>query len=107
MYKKVRNVIRYRDVALICLFASAFFLSFSGLRRPHFFSMTATIIGMILLLIFLIICLAFWRCPNCRKRLPLRFEKDDDFNYTYVCPHCQARFFDDGTMEEENEENLS
>ncbi|MFE7064326.1 hypothetical protein ACFVAD_19535 [Sutcliffiella sp. NPDC057660] len=106
MYKKVRNVIRYRDVALICLFASAFFLPLSRWSRTHL-STTGTIIGIILLLIFLVICLVFWRCPNCRKRLPLRFEKDDDFNYTYVCPHCQARFFDDGTMEEKKEENRS
>lgn len=107
MYSKVRNVIMYRNVALIILFASSFFLSSIGWGRTHNDNMTWIKIGIILLLIFLVICLVFWRCPNCRKRLPLRFDKDDDLNYSYMCPHCQARFFDDGTMEEKKEENRS
>jgi hypothetical protein len=26
------------------------------------------------------------------------FDKDQDLTYTYVCPYCNKRFFDDGTM---------
>ncbi|MBP1942466.1 membrane protein required for beta-lactamase induction [Bacillus luteolus] len=96
MTRKVRNIIRFRTFSLICLFISLVLSLFGTMFSLDLLS----IISFFLISVFLIISFILWRCPSCKVRLPLRFDKYNDFNYTYVCPHCKTRFYDDGTMEE-------
>ena len=81
---KIRNVLRYRSVSLYSLFSSII-ASFLGALTN---SLVLTIMGSILLIIYILISLIFWRCPFCRIRLPMRFDiKNVD---EVICPYCHA-----------------
>lgn len=82
--KKTRDVLFFRRISLICLFCSTPILVVNNL----FNSITVLVIGLFLLLIYILISLIFWRCPFCKKRLPMRFNtKDVD---EVLCPYCEA-----------------
>lgn len=95
MWKKYLNPIRIRNAVVWMLIAGGV-ISFFGAVLENIWLVYLTYIIMI---IFTIVSLIFWRCPNCKKRLPLKYDKETELSYAYVCPKCEKRFFDDGTME--------
>lgn len=81
---KKRNALLFRRISLICLFSSIIISSVDIIFR----SKIVAVIGVTLLLIYILISLIFWRCPFCKKRLPMRFNsKDVD---EVLCPYCEA-----------------
>ncbi|KGP91328.1 hypothetical protein N780_08720 [Pontibacillus chungwhensis BH030062] len=88
MSRKVKDIMKYREISLICLFIAIplnvinIFLGFRWL----------TILGISLLAIFFIMAFTLWRCPVCKRRLPLRFDVDTDLNDIYRCPYCDTKF---------------
>lgn len=93
--KKYLNPLRIRNAIVWMLFVAAFFSFVGGILE----SKGLVYITLLLFFIFVIVSLVFWRCPNCKKRLPLRYDSEIELSYAYVCPKCEKRFFDDGTME--------
>lgn len=91
MPQKVRDIMKYRKISLMCLFASLFI---STLNLYLFKTKFLTILGFLLMFIFFIMSFILWRCPKCKKRLPLRFNKDTDVNDIYRCPYCHTKFLD-------------
>lgn len=79
-----RDVLMIRRISLICLFSSIIISIIGGIIN----SLAMAIIGSILLINYVLMSLIFWRCPFCKKRLPMRF------NIKYVdevlCPYCEA-----------------
>lgn len=90
MSHKVRNINRYRKLALIFLFISIP----SGFFSSPLNSKILGIVSIVLLMAFLIISFVFWRCPCCKKRLPIRFDSENDIDDLYVCPYCNTKFYD-------------
>ena len=45
-------------------------------------------LGLFLLGVYIFISIIFWRCPFCKKRLPMRF----NFNNVdeVICPYCKS-----------------
>ncbi|WP_386059966.1 hypothetical protein [Thalassobacillus hwangdonensis] len=84
--KKVPDIMKYRTIALICLFISI------PINVINTGSWWLTIIGISLLAIFFIMTLTLWKCPACKTRLPLRFDKEKDVNDIYRCPYCDTKF---------------
>jgi DNA-directed RNA polymerase subunit RPC12/RpoP len=95
MARKIRNIIKYRRYAVISLFVSLP-MSFIGTLSK---SRALSVAGPALLMAFIIVSLILWRCPNCKKRLPFRFDGDNEIDDVYICPHCNARFSDEGTID--------
>ncbi len=95
MGRKYLNPLRIRNAVVWVLFVGAFFSFIGGI----FDSTWLISITLILLFIFVVVSFIFWRCPNCKKRLPLRYDSEIELSYAFVCPKCEKRFFDDGTME--------
>lgn len=106
MTKKVRNIMKYRKIALACLFISVI-SSVSGtflnsilresISNPVILSTAVwilIIIGILLLLTFITLSLTLWKCPCCKERLPFKFNLENDIDDIYVCPHCHTRFLD-------------
>jgi DNA-directed RNA polymerase subunit RPC12/RpoP len=88
MSQNVRDIMKYRKISLVCLFIALpinVLNMFLGIRF-------LTILGISLLLIFFIIALTLWRCPKCKKRLPIRFDQDTDVDDIYRCPYCDTKF---------------
>ncbi|MBE6052741.1 MAG: hypothetical protein E7212_02330 [Clostridium sartagoforme] len=78
------NVLLYRRISLIFLFSSIIISIVAGILNSDILS----IIGVMLLLLYILISLLFWRCPFCKKRLPMRFNiKNVD---EVLCPYCEA-----------------
>lgn len=111
MVRKVRNIMKYRKIALVCLILSIF-LNFSAFLLSNiekasltttFLRMTSTgmlVVGIILLLTFITISLTLWKCPCCKNRLPIKFDKENnDIDDIYVCPYCHTRFLDGEILE--------
>lgn len=89
--KKARNIMKYRKFSLVCLFVSLIFTTIGGqLLR----SMLSALMALLLIIIYITISIFFWRCPCCRKRLPMRFDKENDIDDIYVCPYCHTKFLD-------------
>ncbi len=40
------------------------------------------VLGIMAIVSYVVSCLAFWVCPNCKKHLPWKSEK------IYFCPYC-------------------
>ncbi len=95
MWKKYLNPLRIRNAIVWMLFIAAFLSFVGGVLESKWLIYTT----FLLFFIFVIVSLVFWRCPNCKKRLPLRYDSEIELSYAYVCPRCERRFFDDGTME--------
>lgn len=88
----VKILIIVRKIALLCLFISIPINLLGILLQLGFL----VIIGTPLLIIYIFLSLLFWKCPNCKKRLPMRFNiKDNDFindiDESYCCPTCNKR----------------
>ncbi|ART75022.1 hypothetical protein B4U37_02720 [Sutcliffiella horikoshii] len=94
-WRKYLNPLRIRNGIVWMLFVGGFF-SFLG---QVFESVWLFYLSIIIVMLFTIVSLIFWRCPNCKKRLPLQYDKEIELSYAYVYPKCEKRFFDDGTME--------
>ncbi|KPB05930.1 hypothetical protein AAV98_03090 [Bacillus sp. CHD6a] len=95
MWRKYLNPLRVRNAAVWMLFVGGF-SNFFG----QIFNIAWLIyLSIIVIVLFSIVSFIFWRCPNCKKRLPFRYYKEIELSYAYVCPRCEKRFFDDGTME--------
>ena len=84
---KTMKPVKYRRFSLLCLFASIP-LGFIG---PLFNSMLISISAISLFLVFFVISLIFWRCPNCKERLPMRFKLNKEIDGNYNCPYCNCK----------------
>ncbi|WP_288222038.1 hypothetical protein [uncultured Clostridium sp.] len=84
MNKKI-NVLIFRRISLIFLFSSIFISIIGFLLGINILG----IIGSILLTIFVIMSVVFWRCPFCKKRLPMRFDIKNNVDEV-ICPYCEA-----------------
>ena len=83
MEKKL-NVLFFRRISLICLFSSIII----SLLSTFLNIIIGGIVGITLLIIYIIISIMFWRCPFCKKRLPMRFDpKNVD---EVLCPYCNT-----------------
>lgn len=79
-----KDVLLLRRISLISLFSSIIISIIGGIIN----SLVMAIIATTLLLTYAIMSIIFWRCPFCRKRLPMRFNiKDVD---EVLCPYCEA-----------------
>ena len=89
MTNNTKILLKLRKLSLICLFLSIL-LNLLG-TLLHFGYLI--IIGTPLLLLYITFSLIFWKCPDCKERLPMRFnQKDDEFindiDGHYRCPYC-------------------
>jgi len=89
MSKKVRDIMKHRKVSLGCLFISIPI----NVLNAFLGSTLLTILGVSLIVIFFIMSFTLWRCPKCKNRLPIRFDKDKDINDIYRCPYCATKVF--------------
>ena len=94
MSHKVRDIMKYRKFARICLFISIPINIINTALKIEFL----TIIGVTLLIIFITTSLIFWRCPCCKKRLPIRFDNLNEIDDIYVCPYCSTKFLNGNIM---------
>ncbi len=81
---KTSTIIKYRKLSIIWIIVSILIIFFNA------------IIGVTSVIIFLISVVIFWRCPNCKKRLPMRinYKTNNDIDNIYVCPYCNIGFKD-------------
>jgi DNA-directed RNA polymerase subunit RPC12/RpoP len=93
--RKYFNPLKIRNTVIWMFFVASFLGFIGGILE----SVWLLSLNIILFLIFIVVSFIFWRCPNCKRRLPLRYDKEIELSYAYVCPRCEKRFFDDGTME--------
>ncbi|MDU2122933.1 MAG: hypothetical protein E7E64_10360 [Clostridium celatum] len=75
----------FRRISLIFLFASIIISIMGTLLSSDILA----IIGAVSLIIYVIISVIFWRCPFCKKRLPMRFDAKNNVDEV-LCPHCEA-----------------
>lgn len=88
MAEKLKNLMKLRRLSLICLF-----ISIPANLIGAFLSITfLNIIGLTLFIIFIVISLYFWKCPHCRRRLPIKFNLTEDIDDNYTCPYCNGKF---------------
>ncbi|MGN2371947.1 hypothetical protein ACTFJW_18230 [Clostridium cagae] len=87
MYK-IKNIMKLRKFSLLCLFLSIPLSFTGGVLSLNCLSIT----GISLLLIFIGISLLFWKCPYCKRRLPIRFNINEDIDDNYSCPYCNGKF---------------
>jgi DNA-directed RNA polymerase subunit RPC12/RpoP len=88
MSKKVRDIMKYRKISLVCLFIAIPL----NIINIFFGNSWLAILGLLLLAVFFIMAFTLWRCPKCKRRLPLRFDKDTDLDDIYRCPFCGTKF---------------
>lgn len=92
--KKTKILLTLRRTSLICLFLSLLFNIMGVLTRLPLLP----IIGVTFFIVFIVISFLFWNCPYCKKRLPMKFNlNDNDFindkDSSYCCPHCMERIY--------------
>ena len=80
-YKVGRSIGQFLFFLSICLLCIAVFFNLSGIIVP-----ILVIAGILAALAGLIVYFLFWRCPDCRKHLPIQSMYDIDF-----CPNCGKR----------------
>lgn len=95
MWRKYLNPLRIRNSVVWMLFVAVVLGIIGEILDSDWFAYLVISI----LLMFIVVSFIFWRCPNCKKRLPLKYDSEIELSYAYVCPRCEKRFFDDGTME--------
>ena len=83
MNKRI-EVLVFRRISLICLFSSIIISFLSTFLNSNI----GAVIGITLLIIFILISIIFWRCPFCKKRLPMRFDINNVDEV--LCPYCDA-----------------
>lgn len=92
MLRRKENVLKFRRFSIVCLLLSivisfpSAILSYTG---DNIISSIGGIIGCVLLLIFIVISLLIWRCPFCKKRLPIRLDIKNNIDEA-ICPFCGA-----------------
>lgn len=106
MSGKQRDVLMYRRIALTCLLISIVLCSFSSIlsfAKLTFMTRIFLYPGVILLISFIVISYIFWRCPRCKKRLPMRFNYKKDVD-EILCPYCNMNFLYDKVDEKNPKE---
>ena len=51
-------------------------------------------LGLFLLGVYIFISIFFWRCPFCKKRLPMRFDAKNNVDEV-ICPYCKSNLLYD------------
>ena len=93
MKLKARTIVKFRQFVLVCFLISIPFNILGYLLRV----IPLLIIGLVMVTIAVITSLIFWRCPQCKRRLPMRINAKDvnnDIDGYYVCPYCNMQFSD-------------
>lgn len=99
MLNRSRRILRYRKVALFCLYVSvplniiATLIAYSNAGEV---ALILLIPGIALLTSFMIISFIFWRCPRCKKRLPMKHDIKNNTDEV-LCPYCNMNFLYDDT----------
>ncbi|MEG2656906.1 MAG: hypothetical protein RSA29_14520 [Clostridium sp.] len=93
----IEKLIRFRKISLICLFLSIPLCIVGGLILKNVYTlsipaMITSITGMLLFIIYITISFIIWKCPYCKVRLPMKFNKDSDIDFVYCCSHCNKKF---------------
>ena len=88
MMVKIKNLMKIRKFSLLCLFLSVPCSFIGSVLRVSLLG----IAGISLLIIFLDMTLIFWRCPYCKKALPIKFNINEDIDDNYNCPYCNGKF---------------
>ena len=81
---KKRDVLQFRRISLIFLFSSIIISIIATLLTIDILG----VIGAILLTIYILMSVIFWRCPFCKKRLPMRFNIANVDEV--LCPFCNS-----------------
>lgn len=92
MLNRKRDVLRYRRFSIVCLYLSIIVSSLGaiiGYVGGNVISKYTLIISLVALFIYLIVSIIFWRCPKCKKRLPMRFDAKNNVDEV-LCPYCDA-----------------
>lgn len=92
MLNRKRDILIYRRFSIFCLYLSIIVNSLGsiiGYVGGATISKYSLIIGLPTLFIYFIISIIFWRCPFCKKRLPMRFDAKNNVDEV-ICPYCQA-----------------
>lgn len=92
MLRRKENVLKFRRFSIVCLLLSIiinFISTILGYICDNIISTIGITLGIVLLLIFITISLLFWRCPFCKKRLPIRFDIKNNVDEV-ICPFCGA-----------------
>lgn len=92
----IENLIRFRKTSLIFLFLSIPLCIIGGLVLKNSYTlsipaMIMSIIGIALFIAYITISFTMWKCPYCKVRLPMKFNKDNDIDFVYCCPHCNKK----------------
>jgi len=94
--KKVIDIVKLRKIAILCWLISIP-LNFIG-RLIYGFNIFFYL-GIFFLFLFVVITLFFWKCPNCKERLPFQINFETEV-YDYVrCPHCEIKVEDGEIIE--------
>ncbi|OOM74462.1 hypothetical protein CLPUN_39150 [Clostridium puniceum] len=88
MIVKIKNIMKFRKLSLICLFLSVPSSFIGGVLSIE----VLTFVGIELLIVFIVISFLFWKCPHCNERLPIRFNSKEDIDDNYICPYCNGKF---------------
>lgn len=87
MFSNNQNFLKIRRLSLIILFISIIINMIGG----FFSNLILAAIGILLLTIFVLANLIFWRCPSCKKRLPIKFDYKNNVDEV-LCPYCNENF---------------
>lgn len=93
-----RTIVKFRQFVLVCFLISIPFNILGYLLRV----IPLLISGLVMVTIAVITSLIFWRCPRCKRRLPMRINAKDannDIDGHYVCPYCTMQFSDRSSNE--------
>jgi len=91
MSVKRRDILKYRKISLICLYTSIPLNIIRAYIRFRPIQNIISPVGVGLLVSFFVINLIFWRCPRCKKRLPMRLDWKNNFDEV-ICPYCDMNF---------------
>jgi len=86
---------KYRKISLACLFSAMFIWVLNLVINSLFLVELAGV----LIFLFVSITIIFWKCPQCKERLPFRFNINKDLHDYYRCPYCETNFFDGEIVE--------
>ena len=92
MLNRKRDVLIYRRFSIFCLYLSivvSLLTTIIGYVGGATISKYMLIISCTALSIYFIISIIFWRCPFCKKRLPMRFDAKNNVDEV-ICPYCEA-----------------
>ena len=92
MLNRKRDVLIYRRFSIFCLYLSiivSFLGTIIGYTGSNVISKYMLFISLPSLFIYFIISIIFWRCPFCKKRLPMRFDAKNNVDEV-ICPYCEA-----------------